>query len=284
MEKTNPYLSVIIPAYNEETRLGRTLEEIFRWLSNQPFAYEILVMCGDAKDRTDEVAEFYKAKLPHLRVVFERENHGKGYVVRKGMLESKGEIRLFTDADNSTSIDHFAKMKPILDQGYDVVIGTRDPRDHPEAIQAVPQSKHKQFAGDLGNLIIQLLVPGIWDTQCGFRALTAKAAYEVFTRAVINSWGFDVEVLGLARKLGFKIGIIPVCWKNDPRSHVKLSGYLDTLFEVVKIWWNLLWNKYGFRAAKAKRCLVDTSRIVRAVDSRTLLFSSALASLSHLDT
>ena len=89
MEKTNPYLSVIIPAYNEETRLGRTLEEIFRWLSNQPFAYEILVMCGDAKDRTDEVAEFYKAKLPHLRVVFERENHGKGYMVRKGMLEAK---------------------------------------------------------------------------------------------------------------------------------------------------------------------------------------------------
>jgi len=94
MEKTNPYLSVIIPAYNEETRLGRTLEEIFRWLSNQPFAYEILVMCGDAKDRTDEVAEFYKAKLPHLRVVFERENHGKGYVVRKGMLEAKCLARL----------------------------------------------------------------------------------------------------------------------------------------------------------------------------------------------
>ena len=99
--------------------------------------------------------------------------------------------------------------------------------------------------------------------------------------AAINSWGFDVEVLCLARKLGFKIGIIPVYWKNDPRSHLKLSGYLDTLFEVVKIWWNLLWNKYGFRAAKAKRCLVDTSRIVRAVDSRTPLFSSALASLSH---
>ncbi|MBF8301981.1 MAG: hypothetical protein HW396_262 [Candidatus Dadabacteria bacterium] len=94
MEKTNPYLSVIIPAYNEETRLGRTLEEIFRWLSNQPFAYEILVMCGDAKDRTDEVAEFYKAKLPHLRVVFERENHGKGYMVRKGMLEAKCLARL----------------------------------------------------------------------------------------------------------------------------------------------------------------------------------------------
>lgn len=248
MEPTQPYLSIIIPAHNEETRLGRTLEEISLWLSNQPFEYEILVVIGGSMDGTEEVAESYKLKIPNLRVIVEQRNRGKGYVVRKGMLEARGDIRLFTDADNSTSIDHFEKMKPFFDQGYDIVIGTRDFRDHPDAVQAVPQSYLRQLAGDIGNLIIQLLVvPSIWDTQCGFKALTAQAAKEIFKRAKINSWGFDVEVLGLARKLDYKIGIIPVYWKNHPRSHVKLSGYLSTLFEVIKVWWSLHENKYKFK-------------------------------------
>ncbi|MAF20508.1 MAG: hypothetical protein CMI55_02375 [Parcubacteria group bacterium] len=243
MEKI--YLSVIIPAYNEEKRISKTLLDIDRYLSRQKYTYEIIVVNDGAKDKTAQVVNKFANLIKNLRLIDNKKNHGKGWVVKQGMLEAVGEIRLFMDADNATTIDHFEKMIPLFNQGYEVVIGSRDKKDAPGAKQSVAQSFIKRQLGNTGNLLIQLLaVSGIWDTQCGFKAFTAKATKDIFTRALINRWGFDIESLALARKLKYRIGIIPVNWVNDPDSHVSLKGYLNTFRELFKIKWNLIRHKY----------------------------------------
>lgn len=238
-------LSVIIPAYNEEKRLPKTLREIDKYLSLQSYDSEIIIVNDGSKDRTAEVVREMMPEIKNLRLIDNKENHGKGYVVRQGMLEAKGDYRLFTDADNSTSIDHVEKMWLLLEKNYDVVIGTRDSRDDKEAKQAVPQPAWKRFLGDIGNIGIQVLVVwGIWDTQCGFKAFSKKAAEDIFKRCKINRWAFDVEALALARKLGYKIGIVPIYWINSPESKVKLKGYIRFFKELLRIKWNLITKKY----------------------------------------
>ncbi|MBI4118680.1 MAG: glycosyltransferase family 2 protein [Parcubacteria group bacterium] len=240
-----PYLSLVIPAYNEAKRIGRTLARIKEYLSAQNYSYEVLMVVDGAKDRTAEVAENFAREWAPLKIINNKENNGKGYVVRQGLLAASGEIRVFSDADNSTDIGHLEKMLAKFHGGFDVVIGSRDYRDAVGATQAVPQSVLKRFLGDMGNLLIQFLaVPGIWDTQNGFKGFTAQAAEKIFSQTTINRWAFDVEVLALAKKFNLKIGIIPVYWKNDTQSHVKLSGYLNALLETVKIWWHLRTGKY----------------------------------------
>jgi len=243
------YLSVIIPAYNESERIGRTLLDIDRYLSSQNYTYKIIVVNDGSVDNTKQVVLSFKKLIKNLELIDYFPNQGKGYAVRKGMLESSGKYRLFTDADNSTSIDHIEKMWPLFEKGYDVVIGTRDKKDHPKAKQAVPQSFLKRQLGNLGNILIQILtVPGIWDTQCGFKCFTEKSAKDIFSRCKINRWGFDIEVLALARKLNYKIGIIPVYWINDPHSHVNWKGYIKTFWELLKIKWNLIMDKYQLKS------------------------------------
>jgi dolichyl-phosphate beta-glucosyltransferase len=237
-----PYLSIIIPAYNEAKRLPETLIDINKHLKGSDFSYEILVVSDGSKDATAEVAERFSHIIKNLRLIDNKENHGKGWVVKQGMLEAKGEIRIFTDADNSTSIDQFEKMIPYFKQGYSVVIGSRDV---PGAKLIPPQPWYRRLPGNIGNLIIQvLLLPGMWDTQCGFKALTAEAAEKIFPLAKIDRWSFDVEILSLAKKLGFKIKEIPVVWVNDPRSHVKASTYIQFFMEVFKIKWWMMTRKY----------------------------------------
>lgn len=239
------YLSVIIPAYNEEKRISKTLLDIDQYLSQKDYSYEIVVVSDGSKDKTSEVVNKFANIIKHLRLIDNKENHGKGWVVRQGMLDAKGVVRLFMDADNATTIDHFEKMIPLFEQGYQVIIGSRDSKDVAGAKQEVSQSFLKRLLGNLGNLLIQLLaVSGIWDTQCGFKAFSAKAAQRIFGKCKIDRWGFDIESLALARKFGYKIGIIPVKWINDPNSHVSWKGYLNTFRELFKIKWNLIRNKY----------------------------------------
>ncbi|MBU1292118.1 glycosyltransferase family 2 protein [Patescibacteria group bacterium] len=246
MEKV--FLSVIIPAYNEEMNISNTLLDIDHYLSQQDYTYEILVVIDGAKDKTAQIVGKFVDLVKNLRVINNKENHGKGWVVRQGMLEAKGQIRLFMDADNATTIDHFKKMIPLFEQGYQVVIGSRDSKDVAGAKQAVPQPFHKRLVGNMGNLVIQLVaVSGIWDTQCGFKALTAQVAEDVFSRCRIDRWSFDVEVLAIARMLGCKIGIIPVYWINNPNSRVSWKSYFKTFWEVFKIRWNLITKKYDQR-------------------------------------
>ncbi|MBI4692382.1 MAG: glycosyltransferase family 2 protein [Candidatus Terrybacteria bacterium] len=241
----NPYLSVIIPAYNEGERIIKTIQRISEYLQKQNYSYEILVVSDGSKDETAEIISNLKSQISNLNLIDRKENKGKGYTVREGMLAAKGQIRLFTDADNSTDISYFEKMMPLFESGYDIVISTRDSKDAVGASQEVPQPWYKRLMGNLGNLYIQILaVPGIWDTQNGFKAFTAEATEKIFRLAKIERWAFDVEALALARKFKYKIGIIPVHWINDPKSHVKLSGYFKVLLDVLKIRWNLISGKY----------------------------------------
>jgi dolichyl-phosphate beta-glucosyltransferase len=245
MRESEPYLSVIIPAYNEGERIIKTLRAVSAFLAKQAYSSEILVVSDGSKDNTVNIVNSLIAEIPNLKVIDRKKNRGKGYTVKEGMLAARGKIRLFTDADNSTDISYFEKMRPFFDNGYDIVISTRDPKDAAGASQEVRQPFLKRLMGNLGNLYIQIMaVPGIWDTQNGFKAFRGHVADKIFKLAKIDRWGFDVEVLALARKFDYKIGIIPVRWINDPKSHVSLMGYFRTLWEVFKIRWNLSFHKY----------------------------------------
>ncbi len=243
MEKI--YLSIIIPAYNEEKTISNTLLDIDNYLSKQDFSSEIVVVSDGSKDKTAQVVNNLTKLIKNLRLIDNQENHGKGWVVRQGMLEAKGKYRLFMDADNATTVDHFDKIRPFLNKGYEIVIGSREKKDAKGAKQAVSQSFIKRQLGNMGNLLIQLLaVSGIWDTQCGFKVFRADVAENIFKRCKMDRWALDIEALALARKFDYKIGIIPVYWINNPDSRVGLKGYLITLRELFRIKWNLLRGKY----------------------------------------
>lgn len=252
MSDKQPYLSVIIPAYTEEHRIGHTLAVVCEYLEKQPYTAEILVVLDGPRDRTLEKVRDFAADHPCVRWIDREENRGKGFTVRQGMLAACGQIRLFTDADNSTDISHFDQMKPLFDDGSEVVICSRDRKDAPGARQAVPQPALKRFLGNAGNLFIQFVaVPGIWDTQCGFKAFTAEAAERIFSVATIDRWGFDIEALALARYFGYPIHIIPANWIDDANTHVSLRNYLDTILETLRVRWNLITGGYR-RAALAQ--------------------------------
>ncbi len=235
-----PFLSVIIPAYNEAKRLPLTLIDADKHLQDQEYSYEILVVNDGSMDETAEIVRRFEPLIDNLKLIDNKENKGKGAAVRQGMLAAKGTWRLMMDADNSTSVVEFNKMIPYFKEGYEVVIGSRRIRG---AHMQPPQPPHKQFLGALGNLVIQaLLVPGIWDTQCGFKCFSDEAAQRVFSITKIDRWGFDAEALALAKECGYGIKEMPVFWVNDPRTHVEASAYLQVLLETVKIrWW--LWRK-----------------------------------------
>jgi dolichyl-phosphate beta-glucosyltransferase len=247
-----PYLSVIIPAYNEETRIGNTLATIYAYLAQQPYTWEIVVVLDGPTDDTIGVIRQFAAGKKGIRWLDRAENRGKGYTVREGMLAARGEIRLFTDADNSTDIAHFDKMKPLFDQGATIVICSRDGKDAAGAQQAVPQSPFKRFLGNAGNLLIQLLaVPGIWDTQCGFKAFRARPAETIFGVAHIDGFGFDIEALALARHFGYPVEVIAAYWVNQEGSHVKFADYLWSFKEAVEVRWHLLSGRYERRPSTA---------------------------------
>ena len=172
-------------------------------------------------------------------------NRGKGYTVREGILQANGRLRLFVDADNSTDIAHFEKMRSLFEDGCAVVIASRSAKDVCGACQTLPQAWYKRAIGQAGNRLIQLLVlPGIWDSQCGFKAFRADAAAQIFSRATIDGWGFDIEVLAIARALDYRMGIIPANWTNDRRSHVRLSDYLRVVRDTFQVRRNLVKGKY----------------------------------------
>ncbi len=245
MTQTEVYLSVIVPAFNEAERIGKTLRRVHSYLARVPFSSEILVVIDGAKDQTAAVVRQLAREIPQLKLFERAVNRGKGFTVKEGMLAAKGEIRLFCDADNSTDIAHFDKMKPLFDQGFDVVIASRNDADVDGAEQAVSQAWYKRAIGRLGNRIVQrFAVPGIWDTQCGFKAFRAAAADRIFSQTTIERWGFDIEVLALAQALYYKIGIVPAHWINDERSHVRATDYLRVLTDTLKVRRNFLTAKY----------------------------------------
>ncbi len=235
-------LSVIIPAYNEELRIEKTLLAVSDFLQKQTFPYEILVVNDGSKDATSSVVQKLTAKVPNLKLIDNKLNHGKGWVTKQGMLEATGDVRVFMDADNSTKVYEIIKFLPFFDQGYDIVIGSR--RIQGSNI-AVKQSPFRDFLGGVFRFIVHTLVPvGVTDSQCGFKAFSAKSSQAIFSKQTIYRWAFDVEILALARKQGFKIKELPITWVNDSESHVKLGGMISMLLEVVEVRLNLWSGKY----------------------------------------
>lgn len=240
--EARPFLSVIIPAYNEAERITATLVDIDRILSAKKYSYEILVMNDGSKDATGATVRALEGRIKNLHLVDNAHNQGKGGVVKQGMLRAKGEYRLFMDADNSTSVDQFDHMVPLFEQGYAVVIGSRAMKG---SLLQPPEPWYRQLPGKMGNIVIQLLLaPGIWDTQCGFKGYRADAAEKIFGATRIMRWGFDAETIALAKRFGFRIKEIPVRWVNDIRSHVGLKAYLQVLIETITIRWWLWTGKY----------------------------------------
>jgi glycosyltransferase involved in cell wall biosynthesis len=239
-------LSVIIPAYNEAKRIGATLESVGAWLKRQPFDSEIVVVDNNSTDGTADVAREYHQQFPAIRVIAEK-RPGKGYAVAAGMQFATGARRLFMDADNSTTIDHLDIMMPFIESGYDVVIGSLAV---PGAVvlSGGQEPLWRRLLGKAGNMWIQLwAVPGIWDTQRGFKLFTARAAQDIFSRITIGGWGFDVEALAIARVHGYRIKEIPVTWKNAADSKVNVWAYPQVLMQTVQVFWNRMKGTYGKR-------------------------------------
>ena len=238
------WLSVIIPAYNEEKRLPKTLAEIDKYLRKQDYNYEILVVNDGSKDRTADVTRGLISKIKNLILIDNKVNRGKGYGVRQGLLEAKGEYRVFTDADNSTSIDQVEKMWPEFEKGYDIIIGSRDVKG---AILDPPQSWHRMMLGNVFNLFVQATLGlwGVWDTQCGFKGFTKKVVGDILPKCKTDRFAFDPEILIIGKKMGYKIKEIPVHWKNDPLSTVKLKSMVKMGIDLLKIRWNFIKGKYG---------------------------------------
>jgi len=213
---SDPFLSVVIPAFNEAERLPRTLGRLADYLRAFGRAHEILVVDDGSSDATAE-----RARAAGATVLRNDKNRGKGHAVRRGMLEARGQRRLMTDADLSTPIEELKRFLETMDRGFDVVIGSRA---LPGANIEVHQPWFRENMGRLYNLFVRALaVPGLRDTQCGFKLWTAAAARDAFAPARLDGFSFDVEALYLARKRGYRIAEVPVTWRNDAATRVGLG-------------------------------------------------------------
>ncbi|HZS42717.1 MAG TPA: dolichyl-phosphate beta-glucosyltransferase [Candidatus Paceibacterota bacterium] len=226
------FLSIIIPCFNEEARIGSTLEAIGRFLGEQEYETEIIVVDNGSIDRSREIIRQFEGRVTNLRLL-ERHSHGKGYAVREGMVNASGKYRLFTDADNSTDIKQLPQLLSFARAGFDVVIGSRKITGS-EIIS--PQPPLRIFLGNLFQWIVRLLIPlEIADTQDGFKLFSQRAAEKIFRHQTSFYWAFDVEILALAKRFGFRIKEVPIVWVNDERSGMNFKGMIRMFFEVLLI-------------------------------------------------
>jgi len=223
-------LSIVVPAHNEEHRLPPTLARLHAFLSAQPMRYEIIVVDDGSRDATCAVVEAAAATIPNLRLVRQSPNRGKGAAVRLGMLAARGQIRVMSDADGSMSPDQLPRLlAPILACTAEISIGSRYAAG---ARSNIKQPFYRVLWSRLCNRLIQKsLVPGVRDTQCGFKAFTAEAARDLFRLGRIDGWAFDLEILALARRAGYAIAEVGVEWTDDRRSRV---NPLKDMWKVVR--------------------------------------------------
>ncbi len=241
-----PDLSIIIPSYNEELRLPATLERIAAYLSTYGREAEVLVVDDGSKDGTAAVAESFRNKISTLRVVSNGVNRGKGYSVRHGMQEARGRITLFTDADLSAPIEEAGKLIDALET-YDVAIGSRA---MDRSLISVHESPFREFAGIIFNKIVQsvLWLPFV-DTQCGFKAFRRERCRIIFEQQTIERFGFDPELLYLARHHGLRAVEIPVRWGHSPATKVSmLQDSIQMFIDIFTIRWNSLRGRYPRKA------------------------------------
>lgn len=236
-----PFLSVIIPLYNEQKRLGK-LAKVFNFFNRQKFDYEVILVNDGSRDNTLKKLNQLAKKFKFILISYEK-NRGKGFAVKRGALSAKGRYVLFTDIDLSTPLKEFTKFIPFLKTG-NVVIGSRKMRD--SSLQKrqtmLRESLGKGFTF-LSQIVLNLRIS---DFTCGFKCFSKKAAEEIFAKQTIHRWGFDSEILFLAKEFGYEIKEVPVRWSNDPRSKVKFpQDIIRCLLDLYRIRYNWFMKAYS---------------------------------------
>lgn len=239
-----PQYSIVFPAYNESERIARSLDQVLQFIADQRWDAEIIVVNDGSRDDTANIVRRYAGQHAAVRLVENPGNRGKGYSVRNGVLQASGEYVLFADSDLSSPIREATKLFDALRDGADVAIGSRwlNP-----ALMTERQSIFRQFLGRVFNLLNRAILGlKFKDTQCGMKAFTRRAAQDIFPRQRIERWGFDPEILFIARKFGYKTVEIGVKWAHDDRS--KINPVVDGVkmfAEMLQIRWNSLTGKYA---------------------------------------
>ena len=237
------YLSIIIPAYNEENRLPQTLKSLNQYLKLQSYNYEIIVVNDGSLDNTAAIARKLLPEIKCLRLLDIKKNRGKGYAVKQGVLNARGRYCIYLDADNAISLDQIENFWPYIKKGYDIALGSIDVK----GAKIIDDTRwYRRFLGKLSKYIIRFLTGWeVHDSQRAFKLLSADKAKNIFSKVTIERWGFDIEVLAIAKKLNYSLKELPVTWINPGGSKVSLCGYWTTLKELLKIKYNLLTGKYN---------------------------------------
>lgn len=235
MSDQTPLLSIIIPAHNEERRLPLSLTKIDAFLKKQPYDAEVIVVENGSQDRTSEVVRQFAQEHPYVRLI-EAHTRGKGLAVKQGMLAARGQYRFMCDADLSMPIEELEKFMPPQLEGYDVVIGSREAAGS----RRVNEPEYRHMIGRISNFLVKLIaLRGYEDTQCGFKLFTAQAADDLFSVQQTNGIGFDVELIFIADKRGYKVYEMPVTWYFDPESKMRL---VDDSLKMIKELWDIRQN------------------------------------------
>lgn len=237
-------LSVIIPAYNEQHRIKNTLLSIWNFFKNEKINAEIIVVDDGSTDETGRIVESQKDVIPNLTLIRLKKNLGKGNAIKTGVMASNGKLILMTDADNSTPINEYLKLKDALTDEYGIAIGSRYLKNGHIKIR---QPFYRIIIGRLGNMLIRiLLIKNIKDTQCGFKLFRHDVAKQIFFKQKIKRWGFDMEALVIAQLLNYKTKEIPVSWFNSTETRLRpIRDTFGTLLELIHIKLNLIRNKYS---------------------------------------
>ncbi|NLE84174.1 MAG: glycosyltransferase family 2 protein [Chloroflexi bacterium] len=215
---STPYLSLILPAHNEAERLPKSLKQVQEYLSIQPYDYEVLVIENASSDETGRIVEEFQQDFPQLKLI-RLEQGGKGNAIRAGMLAAKGEYRFMADVDFSMPVDEISKFLPPKLEEPQVAIASREQ----QGAQRIGEPFYRHLIGRVFNALVQTLVlPGLQDTQCGFKCFSAAAAEEIFPNQTLEGWSFDVEVLTIARQLGYEVLEVPVTWTFQPGSRMSI--------------------------------------------------------------
>ena len=235
-------LSIIIPAYNEEKRLPQTLASIDKFLRKEKINAELIVVSDGSSDGTEEVVQKLKNEVSNLNLISYKQNQGKGYAVKMGVVSARGKLILFLDADNSTPIEEFLKLKNKI-KNYDIVIGSRKTENSDVKIA---QPLYRVLLGRFGNFLIRIfLIDNISDTQCGFKLFRHNVAQEIFARQTIYGWGFDMEILAIAKLFNLSIAEVGVSWINSTQSRFRpIKDAYKTFLELIKIKMNLWMGRY----------------------------------------
>ena len=253
----HPDLSIIIPAYNEEFRLQKSLLRIRDYLARCSFSSEVIVVNDGSTDGTVRITESVREHFPSLRLISNDVNRGKGYSVRRGMLEARGSFALFTDADLSAPIEEAEKLLAACENGYDGAIGSR--AIDRKMIEA-HESPFRELAGIVFNGFVRVIAGVTFaDTQCGFKLFRMERARPIFEQQRTQGFGFDPEILFLASRHGLRIAEIPVRWAHDPATKVHMvSDSARMLGELLTIRWNVWMGRYP----RAKQTLARAGQLL----------------------